>query len=421
MEYIVMPADTFLVVNKTIMHDDDRLILTMLYEPIIGSMAISLYFTLWNYLDRKEVISSSLTHHYLMKSTHLSMEKIMEAKEVLEAIGLIKTYVKETNDINDYIYELYSPMGAYDFFKDPIMATLLRDSLGIAEYKRIVEYFKIPVVDLKEYKNISSSFNKVFKTVSVMDLDDINNIKKENRLGIAYEPTIDLDNVISLIPNQMLNIRSINSKVKDLLYKLALVYNYDDIKMKDIIMSSIDESHKIDINLLKENARKLYRFETGNSKINLIYKNQPDYLKTKLTTVSAKNKMIYRFETESPYDYLASKNGCELSKEETDILKMLLIDIELNPGVVNVLLDYILSTSENKLVKSFIENKALEWKRSGIKTVPDAMEKAKEEKKKKVGKTTKKVSEPTWFDKNIEADELTEEEEKAFRERLKME
>ena len=60
MEYIVMPADTFLVVNKTIMHDDDRLILTMLYEPIIGSMAISLYFTLWNYLDRKEVISSSL-------------------------------------------------------------------------------------------------------------------------------------------------------------------------------------------------------------------------------------------------------------------------------------------------------------------------------------------------------------------------
>lgn len=421
MEYIVMPADTFLVVNKTIMHDDDRLILTMLYEPIIGSMAISLYFTLWNYLDRKEVISSSLTHHYLMKSTHLSMEKIMEAKEVLEAIGLIKTYVKETNDINDYIYELYSPMGAYDFFKDPIMATLLRDSLGIAEYKRIVEYFKIPVVDLKEYKNISSSFNKVFKTVSVMDLDDINNIKKENRLGIAYEPTIDLDNVISLIPNQMLNIRSINSKVKDLLYKLALVYNYDDMKMKDIIMSSIDESHKIDINLLKENARKLYRFETGNSKINLIYKNQPDYLKTKLTTVSAKNKMIYRFETESPYDYLASKNGCELSKEETDILKMLLIDIELNPGVVNVLLDYILSTSENKLVKSFIENKALEWKRSGIKTVPDAMEKAKEEKKKKVGKTTKKVSEPTWFDKNIEADELTEEEEKAFRERLKME
>ena len=421
MNYIVMPADTFLVINRTVLRNDDRLILTMLYEPIIGSMAVSLYFTLWNYLDRKEIISSNLTHHYLMKSTHLSMEKIMEAKEVLEAIGLIKTYVKETGDINDYVYELYSPLNAYDFFKDPIMATLLRDALGINEYKRIVDYFKLPTIDLKGYKNISNSFNNVFKTVDVMDLSDIDAIKKENRLGIAYEPTIDLDNIISLIPSQMLNIRSINSKVKDLIYKLALVYNYDDSKMKDIIISSIDEAHKIDINLLKENARKLYRFETNNSKVSLIYKNQPEYLKTKLTTVSSKNKMIYRFETESPYDYLASKNGCELSREETDILKMLLIDIGLNPGVTNVLLDYVLSTSENKLVKSFIENKALEWKRSGINTVPDAMEKAKEERKKKTTKSVKKVSEPSWFDKEIETDELTEEEEKAFREKLKME
>lgn len=416
---IVMPADTFLVINRTVMRDDDRLILTMLYEPIIGSMAVGLYFTLWNYLDRKDIISSSLTHHYLMKSTHLSMEKIMEAKEVLEAIGLIKTYVKETDDINDYVYELYSPLEAYDFFKDPIMATLLRDALGINEYKRIVEYFKIPTIDLKGYKNISNSFNNVFKTVSVMDLADVDNIKRENRLGIAYEPTIDLDNIISLIPSQMLNIRSVNSKVKDLIYKLALVYNYDDSKMKDIIMSSIDDAHKIDINLLKENARKLYRFETNNSKISLIYKNQPEYLKTKLTNVSSKNKMIYRFETESPYDYLASKNGCELSREETDILKMLLIDIGLNPGVTNVLLDYVLSTSENKLVKSFIENKALEWKRSNINNVPDAMEKAKEERKKKTKTTKTTTKEPSWFDKDIETDELTEEEEKAFRERLK--
>jgi replication initiation and membrane attachment protein len=98
---------------------------------------------------------------------------------------------------------------------------------------------------------------------------------------------------------------------------------------------------------------------------------------------------------------------------------MLLIDIGLNPGVTNVLLDYVLSTSENKLVKSFIENKALEWKRSNINNVPDAMEKAKEERKKKTKTTKTTTKEPSWFDKDIETDELTEEEEKAFRERLK--
>ena len=61
----------------------------------------------------------------------------------------------------------------------------------------------------------------------------------------------------------MLNIRSVTKYIKDLIYKLALVYNYDDEKMKNVIENSIDDTHKIDINLLKENARRLYRFETN--------------------------------------------------------------------------------------------------------------------------------------------------------------
>ena len=43
----VLPADTFIVVNKTILCDNDRKLLTLLYQPIIGSQAISLYYTLW--------------------------------------------------------------------------------------------------------------------------------------------------------------------------------------------------------------------------------------------------------------------------------------------------------------------------------------------------------------------------------------
>ena len=417
MDSIIMPADTFVVINKTILYDEDRNILMMLYQPIIGSLAINLYFSLCSYLERKEVISSSMTHHMLMKTTQLSLDKIVEARKALEAIGLIKTYMN-SGEVNDYVYEIYSPLKAVDFFKDSIMATLLRDALGMKEYKRVYEYFKIPEIDLSKYKNITSSFNDIFTTINVCDVDSVELLKKENRLGIAIEPTIDLDSILSLIPSQMLNTRTVTKYVKDLIYKLALVYNYDNDKMKNVIENSIDDTHKIDLNLLKENARRLYRFETNNSKVALIYKNQPDYLKTKLNNTSSKNKMIYRFETESPYDFLASKSGCELSKEETDILKLLLIDIGLSPGVTNVLLDYVLKTSENKLVKSFIESKALEWKRSKIETVPDAMEKAKSEKTKRT--TTRKVSkEPSWINQELDIEEVSEEEEKAFREKLK--
>ena len=43
-KYTLLPADTYVVINKTILHDEDRKILTDLYLPIIGADAVMLYF-----------------------------------------------------------------------------------------------------------------------------------------------------------------------------------------------------------------------------------------------------------------------------------------------------------------------------------------------------------------------------------------
>ena len=42
----LLPADRYVIYNKTILTDFDRKILTTFYEPIIGHLAISLYLTL---------------------------------------------------------------------------------------------------------------------------------------------------------------------------------------------------------------------------------------------------------------------------------------------------------------------------------------------------------------------------------------
>ena len=49
----LLPADRYNVINKTILSDTDKNILFTLYEPIIGPLAISLYFTFWNELYGK--------------------------------------------------------------------------------------------------------------------------------------------------------------------------------------------------------------------------------------------------------------------------------------------------------------------------------------------------------------------------------
>ena len=42
---MLLPADSYIVVNKTIITEIDKKILIDLYQPIIGNKSISLYFT----------------------------------------------------------------------------------------------------------------------------------------------------------------------------------------------------------------------------------------------------------------------------------------------------------------------------------------------------------------------------------------
>ena len=43
MDISILPADMYIVVNKTVLQENDSKILTMLYQPIIGIGAANLY------------------------------------------------------------------------------------------------------------------------------------------------------------------------------------------------------------------------------------------------------------------------------------------------------------------------------------------------------------------------------------------
>ena len=149
----ILPADIYTVVNKTILNENDRKIITMLYQPIIGYTATSLYFTLIDDLDKLELISDDLTHHHLMATMQLKLESIVKAREKLEAVGLLKTYFKKEN-VNHYVYLLYSPIPANEFFNHPILNIVLYNNLGKEEYEKLLSYYKVPRLNLKGYNGL---------------------------------------------------------------------------------------------------------------------------------------------------------------------------------------------------------------------------------------------------------------------------
>ena len=420
----VLPADTFIVVNKTTLSDNDRNLLILLYQPIVGSQAISLYYTLWAYLDKMELISNEWTHHHILRDMMISNSEFLDAKVKLEAIGLIKTYFKSGN-VNNYVYELYSPISAHEFINNPLLNMAIANAVGKLEYERIINYFRIPKVNLKEYEDITSKFSDVFAFTNISMADNLMyDIKKSNYRKLEILSKIDINTILSLISDEMLNKRSITKDTKDFLYKISYIYNYDNDDMVELIRNSISERHTIDKKLLQENAQKYYRYDNMGKLPSIIYKNQPEYLRKENLDTSNRSRMIHLFETTSPYDFINSK--CKTgnpTSSDLAIISYLLIDLNLKPGVVNVLIDYVLKINNNKLTKNFVEAIASQWSKSGIETVEDAMALAESEYKKKktiVPKQSKKVAlKPEWMDKEIKEERASEEEISKLRSRMK--
>ncbi len=419
-----MPADTYIVINKTILNDYDRKLLITLYQPIVGYQAISFYFTLWSYLDKSEVLSCEWTHHHLMTNMGISLAEIVEARQKLEAIGLLKTFFK-CNHMNTYLYELYSPVSAKDFFNNPILATTLYTTIGKLEFDKTVEYFKVPKLNLSSYQDITCNFNHVFATSSNIMNINVENIRDKKRLGMNLVPKFELMTVLEMIPSELLNKRSITKETKELIYKLSFIYDFTEEMLVEIIRNSISEKHTIDKELLRMNSRKFYQFDHHGKLPGLIFRTQPEYLRKPVGDTSNRAKLIYTFETTSPYDFLTSKyKDVAPSKTDLSILEYLLIDFNLNPGVVNVLVDYVLKINNNKLIKSFVETIASQWKKSNIETVEDAMKIAETEYKKSrmsKEKGIKKVSsKPDWYQKNLSSNEATKDEQAEIEKLLSM-
>ncbi len=275
----LLPADTYIVVNKTVIKEEDKKEITMLYQPIIGHTAVSLYLTLLDDLKKSEIMSDELTHHHLVSTMQLKLQDIVIAREKLEAVGLLKSYVKEEN-VNNYVYVIYSPLAPADFLNHPILSVVLYNNLGKKEYDKIVNYYKVPRLNLKDYTDITASFNTVFTSVSGNIFVENDNIVKKNIGTINMENRVDFDLLIASIPKNLINEKCFNEETKNLINALSFTYNIDDLNMQGLVRNTINEKGLIDKEELKRSAREFYEFENAGKLPTLIYSLQPEYLKT---------------------------------------------------------------------------------------------------------------------------------------------
>lgn len=360
------------------------------------------------------MMSIDFTHHHLMTILKSNLEIIKHARESLEAVGLVKTYLKEGN-INHYIYELYSPLCAYEFFNHPVFNIVLYNNIGKKEYDILKKNYIEPKIELKDFIDISKKMDEAFKSNSSMQLEfDNQDIKDVVKRQTEYKNGLDFDLIVSGLPKGIINSRTFNKKAKELINNLAFIYNLDALKIIEILRMVINEHGFIEKNNLRKFARNYYQFNNNGTLPTLIYRTQPEYLKSPKGDGSNRGKMLVVFENTSPYYFLKNKyKGIAPTNRDKKLLETLVVDLEIKPAVVNVLIDYILRINNNKLSQAYVETIAGQWKRLGIETAADAMQIAEKEHKKikkKMDVNEKKAKTPVWFDQKLEKEEATEEE-----------
>lgn len=413
----LLPADIYTVVSKTILNLEDRDNLIMLYEPIMGPLAVSLYLTLWRDLKNNSFKSEEYNHHHLMSIMKLDLKSIKEARTALESLGLLKTYVKR-GDVYSYIYELYSPMSQREFLNHPVLNVVLYNNIGKKEYDAIKKSYEKKSISLSEYEDITSSLNMTFASSTILPEVDATERVKQNVLA---KNVIDFDMLMASIPKDILNEKAFNKRTKELIENLAFVYNLDTMQFSEIIKNVINERGYIVAEELRKLARNYYTYHNNGKLPTLVYKEEKT---SPLENMSKRDKITYVFENTKPYDFLKNKyHGITPTNRDLKLLETLCCDLNLKPAVVNVLIDYVLKKNDNKLNKNFVETIAGQWVRSGVKTARDAMSLAEKEQKKLIAKapTTIKTPEdvPVWFKTEIKRNEATLEEQKELEELMK--
>lgn len=420
----ILPIDRYVVTANGLLHEYDRKVLTFLYQPLIGSTCFSLYMTLWGELEENRLWSETSTHHLLMNLLDMNLKEIYEARLKLEGIGLLKAYVKTDEGERSFIYELSPPLNPQAFFMDGMLNIFLYQKIGKKHFLRLKRFFSVPLIPKdKEYQDVTRSFHDVFASAtpeSLQYMQDISGdleseankqfIGRHEQKGIQIDPnTFDFSLLMAGLNESLVPKKAITSKVKEVISILAFLYNIDPIEMKKFILGALDETDEINIEELRKGVRDWYQFVNYDQLPSLISRTQPVAYHVQLTEPKTpEEKLIRSYETTSPLTVFKElSGGVEPATSDLKTLEEVMIKYKLPPGVVNVLIDYVMRKTDMKFTKGLVESIASHWARKQIKTVKEAMEVAKSENWSNEGKTSGRNTRkkpirteilPDWFD-----------------------
>ncbi len=457
------PKDAYAVRRMSLLSNVDQQVLTLLYQPLIGRDAYSLYMTWWADTDEMGKGMTEALLSDVLSVQNIGIPEFYNARIRLEGLGLLKTYVKR--EPHRYVYELYAPLSPEAFFSEPIFELLLLNQLGEARVKRLKAQFLLPTWDQTEYEDITSVFTDVYHfqakdgvsvSGSISSNGQVDHEKYDMIQTKQADGTIEFRNATfdwtffsANLSNQFVKRTSVmeNRNVVEMLHYL---YGIDELEMSKYALEASDPiTGDIQADKLKMIVHRKYQ------KTPLLKRVEPRSEPERPASAPEQTahylskqdaQLLQASEKRNPADFLLSiknQKGGFITQVEQWTLEDIVSRSGLTAPVVNILIHYILVVKGNAVFDRNLSYKiANDWAQSGVKTPQQAMDKVRtlyEEKDARTQRSdtkrrpsygrsktavVRKESLPDWAKEQTATNKptdrpISEAEQSAFKERLK--
>lgn len=372
---ILSPRDYYQTNLASLIADYDKETLATLYQPLVGHVALSIFFTFWAQA-KKSALAPLSSHEELFVSMQISTGEFIDARKKLEAVGLLRTYLKDGQGLNIYYYELFAPKTPNRFFADTLLFGLLIKYVGEKDANRLKQMFNVRETSI-EGKDISATFQEVFSP----DFEDetfimaiTNNQEFKDRKTAKIDSEFNYDRFINKIKESSQIKESVfNKKVLLEIERLSALYGIDEniaaMRVIDCFDPHKPNGDKIDFDQLTKMFREDVKYPFLNQKKDNL--NQPN----RNSGATSLAKKINLMESISPKDYLQiMQNNTKPVNSDLKLIDDISKNLHLPNSVINALIDFVLTTQNNTFPRAYSEKIAASLARANIKTTLDAME-----------------------------------------------
>ena len=385
------------------MTSEEIQVLTLLYQPIIGPQAVSLFTTLNTLALKKQ--EQSLTHHLLLQLLNTNIEEFLEWRYKLEAVGLVSVYI--TEESHHITYVLKRPMKARAFFSDGIINVFLNLKVGNVDYQALKQFF-IEDAFKAEGKNVSKPFNEVFDTTVLLRNSQtlqasplpVSEMKRE---GVELEKAFNEELLFALLKQFGLDDQILSDKLLDQINKIAFLYKLDESELARLIFDALDSDGFVNLEVFRKQAKQYFQFLNKGNPIEVVEVSQvnQETMISEANAASAKEKQLLIHLSQHPLSFLKFKqHQKEPVPADRQLVEWLVVDQQMPSGVVNVLIDYVLNISDGRLPKQLVEKIAGEWQRKEIdnteKAIAQVKSTLKAKQKRENEKTMPAASKPSY-------------------------